>query len=205
MRPRPQPHRHLHALQRPPRQLGVGQLRHRHQVVGRHRQRHLADHRQRLHDLARVTLGEPTADFALHLKTAQLNGLAGNLSAATEALTALLAAKHARWGDAFRWHFIGHLQSRKAPLVSEVCELCHSLDSESAARRLSIPALVEEIDDETALEISIIENLQREHLNPIEIAISYQRLMADVGLSPEDVAKKVSKDRTTVVNFLRLL
>jgi PLP dependent protein len=54
-----------------------------------------------------------------------------------------LQAKHERWGDAFRWHFIGHLQSRKAPLVSELCELCHSLGSESAARRLSIPALVE--------------------------------------------------------------
>ena len=54
-----------------------------------------------------------------------------------------LAAKHAAYGDAFRWHFIGHLQSRKAPLVSELCELCHSLSSESAAKKLTIPALVE--------------------------------------------------------------
>ena len=54
-----------------------------------------------------------------------------------------LPAKHARYGDAFRWHFIGHLQSRKAPAVNAICELCHSLDSESAARRLTIPALVE--------------------------------------------------------------
>ena len=54
-----------------------------------------------------------------------------------------LAAKQAQYGAAFRWHFIGHLQSRKAPLVSELCELCHSLASESAARQLSIPALVE--------------------------------------------------------------
>jgi hypothetical protein len=54
-----------------------------------------------------------------------------------------LEAKHAVYGDAFRWHFIGHLQSRKAPLVSELCELCHSLSSESAARKLTIPALVE--------------------------------------------------------------
>src|SRR5204863_8076755 len=45
--------------------------------------------------------------------------------------------------DAFRWHFIGHLQSRMAPVVSELCELCHSLASESAARKLTIPALVE--------------------------------------------------------------
>jgi hypothetical protein len=54
-----------------------------------------------------------------------------------------LEAKHARYGDAFRWHFIGHLQSRKAPAVSGLCELVHSLDSDSAARRLSIPALVQ--------------------------------------------------------------
>ena len=54
-----------------------------------------------------------------------------------------LAAKHLLYGDAFRWHFIGHLQSRKAPVVSEICELCHSLSSESAAGKLSIPALVE--------------------------------------------------------------
>jgi PLP dependent protein len=54
-----------------------------------------------------------------------------------------LEAKHARYGDAFRWHFIGHLQSRKAKVVNELCELCHSLSSESAAKRLTIPALVE--------------------------------------------------------------
>src|SRR5215207_1547282 len=54
-----------------------------------------------------------------------------------------LAAKHDRYGDAFRWHFIGHLQSRKAKVVNETCELVHSLDSESAARRLEIPALVQ--------------------------------------------------------------
>ncbi len=54
-----------------------------------------------------------------------------------------LQAKHRVYGEAFRWHFIGHLQSRKAPLVSELCELCHSLASESAARKLTIPALVE--------------------------------------------------------------
>ena len=54
-----------------------------------------------------------------------------------------LADKHARWGDTFRWHFIGHLQSRKAKTVNELCELCHSLSSESGAAKLAIPALVE--------------------------------------------------------------
>ena len=54
-----------------------------------------------------------------------------------------LERKHAEYGDVFRWHFIGHLQSNKAKVVNRICELVHSLDSESAARRLSIPALVE--------------------------------------------------------------
>ena len=54
-----------------------------------------------------------------------------------------LEAKHAAYAGTFRWHFIGHLQSRKARRVGELCELVHSLDSESAARRLECPALVE--------------------------------------------------------------
>ena len=54
-----------------------------------------------------------------------------------------LDEKHATYGDAFRWHFIGHLQSRKAKIVNRICELVHSLSSESAAKRLEIPALVE--------------------------------------------------------------
>ena len=54
-----------------------------------------------------------------------------------------LERKHAVYGDAFRWHFIGHLQSNKAKVVDRICELVHSVDSESAARRLTIPLLVE--------------------------------------------------------------
>ena len=54
-----------------------------------------------------------------------------------------LERKHAEYGHAFRWHFIGHLQSNKAKTVNGICELVHSLDSESAARRLTVPALVE--------------------------------------------------------------
>ena len=54
-----------------------------------------------------------------------------------------LEAKHDAHGDAFRWHFIGHLQSRKTKIVNRICELVHSLDSESAARRLDVPALVQ--------------------------------------------------------------
>ena len=54
-----------------------------------------------------------------------------------------LERKHAEYGTAFRWHFIGHLQSNKVKVVNRICELVHSLDSESAARRLTVPALVE--------------------------------------------------------------
>jgi len=54
-----------------------------------------------------------------------------------------LERKHAEYGDVFRWHFIGKLQSNKAKVVNRICELVHSLDSESAARRLTVPALLE--------------------------------------------------------------
>jgi uncharacterized pyridoxal phosphate-containing UPF0001 family protein len=54
-----------------------------------------------------------------------------------------LERKHAEYGDAFRWHFIGHVQSNKVKVVNSICELVHSLASESAARRLTVPALVE--------------------------------------------------------------
>ena len=54
-----------------------------------------------------------------------------------------LERKHAAYGDEFRWHFIGHLQSNKAKVVNGICELAHSLASASAAKRLAVPALVE--------------------------------------------------------------
>jgi hypothetical protein len=54
-----------------------------------------------------------------------------------------LEAKHAEYGDAFRWHFIGRLQSNKVKVVNRICELVHSLDSHSAGARLEVPALVQ--------------------------------------------------------------
>jgi PLP dependent protein len=54
-----------------------------------------------------------------------------------------LERKHAEYGDAFHWHFIGHLQSNKTKVVNRICELVHSLDSDSVAGRLTVPALVE--------------------------------------------------------------
>jgi PLP dependent protein len=54
-----------------------------------------------------------------------------------------LERKREHYRDAFRWHFIGHLQSNKVKVVNELCELVHSLGSDSAARRLTVPALLE--------------------------------------------------------------
>ena len=54
-----------------------------------------------------------------------------------------LEAKHAEYGDAFQWHFIGQLQSNKVKVVNRICELVHSADTDSAARRLAVPMLVQ--------------------------------------------------------------
>jgi ParB family chromosome partitioning protein len=69
-----------------------------------------------------------------------------------------------------------------------------------------IPAYILEVEREAdMLELAIIENIQRENLNPIEVALGYQRLIDECHLTQEEVAAKVGKDRTTVTNFLRLL
>lgn len=72
--------------------------------------------------------------------------------------------------------------------------------------RKTIPAYVMRVDtDAEMLELGLIENLQREDLNPIEISLSFKRLMDECHLTQEDVAEKVGKERSTVTNFLRLL
>jgi ParB family chromosome partitioning protein len=69
-----------------------------------------------------------------------------------------------------------------------------------------IPAYIIRVDsDREMLELALIENLQREHLNPIEIAISYRRLLEECDLTQEQVSERIGKDRSTVTNFLRLL
>ena len=89
----------------------------------------------------------PGVTVVVATKYVSLDGLAMLAEAGVEVVgenrAQDLQAKHARYGDAFRWHFIGHLQSNKVKLVNGVCELVHSLDSESAARRLTVPALLE--------------------------------------------------------------
>ncbi len=68
-----------------------------------------------------------------------------------------------------------------------------------------IPALVKEIDDRTATELSLIENLQRENLNAVEEALGYRDLMDKFGLTQEEAAERVGKSRASVANILRLL
>jgi len=69
-----------------------------------------------------------------------------------------------------------------------------------------VPAFVLEVQsDVEMLELSLIENIQREDLNPIDVARAYHRLVTECHLSQEDVAKRVGKDRSTVTNFMRLL
>jgi ParB family transcriptional regulator, chromosome partitioning protein len=70
---------------------------------------------------------------------------------------------------------------------------------------LRIPAVIRDADEHAALEIALIENLQREDLNPIEEAQAYERLISEFGITQEEVARRVGKNRTTIANMLRLL
>jgi ParB family chromosome partitioning protein len=69
----------------------------------------------------------------------------------------------------------------------------------------AIPAYVRQADDQQMLEMSLIENIQRENLNPIEVALSYQRLITECNLKQEELGDHVGKNRSTVTNYLRLL
>jgi ParB family chromosome partitioning protein len=69
----------------------------------------------------------------------------------------------------------------------------------------TIPAYVRTADDQQMLEMALIENIQRENLNAIEIALSYQRLLSECDLKQEELGDRVGKNRTTVNNYLRLL
>lgn len=68
-----------------------------------------------------------------------------------------------------------------------------------------IPAFVRAVEKDQLLELALIENIQREDLNPIEIAVAFQRLANEHGLSHERIAERTGKDRSTITNFLRLL
>ena len=73
------------------------------------------------------------------------------------------------------------------------------------AKLKSIPAYVREANDQQMLEMALIENIQRENLNAIEIATSYQKLLTECNLKQEELGDRVGKKRTTVTNYLRLL
>jgi len=73
------------------------------------------------------------------------------------------------------------------------------------AGKATVPAIVRQLSNEQAMEIAIIENLQREDLNPVEQARAYERLSRDFGLTQEQMAQRTGKDRSSVSNFLRLL
>jgi len=70
---------------------------------------------------------------------------------------------------------------------------------------IKIPALIRTIQQEKQMEISLVENLQREELNPIEISVAYNKLIQDLNYTQQQVAEIVGKDRTSVSNYLRLL
>jgi ParB family chromosome partitioning protein len=70
---------------------------------------------------------------------------------------------------------------------------------------LRVPVIVRDVPDEKLLEVALIENIQRENLNPIDEALAYRRLLEELNLTQEEVAGAVGKDRTSVANYLRLL
>ena len=79
------------------------------------------------------------------------------------------------------------------------------LQAAKIAKLKNIPVYIRTANDQQMLELALIENIQRENLNPIEIAVSYQRLLTECQLNQEALGTRVGKDRTTVNNYLRLL
>ncbi len=69
----------------------------------------------------------------------------------------------------------------------------------------TVPVIVQQFSDEQLLELTLIENIQREDLTPMEVAHAFQRLVSELGLSHEEIARRTGKDRSTITNMLRLL
>ncbi|MCZ2075545.1 MAG: ParB/RepB/Spo0J family partition protein [Bryobacterales bacterium] len=98
------------------------------------------------------------------------------------------------------------------PLVVRRCENRYQLvagERRWRAAKLAglerVPAIVQDVPDAQLLEITLIENIQREDLNPIEAAMAFARLSTDLQLTHEEIARRTGKDRTTITNLLRLL
>ena len=79
------------------------------------------------------------------------------------------------------------------------------LQASQLAKLKQVPVYIRKADDQQMLEMALIENIQRENLNPIEIALSYQRLLTECQIKQETLGDRVGKNRTTVNNYLRLL
>lgn len=93
------------------------------------------------------------------------------------------------------------LSDRKYQLISGE----RRLRASQIANLKEVPAYVRTADDEQMLEMALIENIQREDLNPIEIALTYQRMIDELGLKQNELGEKVGKKRATVTNYLSLL
>ncbi|MCD6399325.1 ParB/RepB/Spo0J family partition protein [candidate division WOR-3 bacterium] len=102
----------------------------------------------------------------------------------------------------------GILQPLLVRKVGEKYELVYGHRRFEAAKKAGlteIPVVIRELSDREVLEISIIENVQREDLNPLDEAKAYQKLAKEFGLTQEEIAKRVGKERSTITNKLRLL
>jgi len=107
-----------------------------------------------------------------------------------------LAGKHARYGASFRWHFIGHLQSNKVKVVNRLCELVHSLASETAASRLTIPAL---------LEVNLAGEQSKSGVSPDEVAAFLERHESIRGLMTMPPLARAPEDSRPYFRRLREL
>ena len=96
---------------------------------------------------------------------------------------------------------VRRLENNKYQLISGE----RRLRASKMAGLTGVPAYIRTANDQEMIEMALIENIQREDLNPIEISINYQRLMKECELNQEQLAERVGKDRSTIANFLRLL
>ncbi|MFN0103679.1 MAG: ParB/RepB/Spo0J family partition protein [Bryobacteraceae bacterium] len=96
-------------------------------------------------------------------------------------------------------------------IVRKVGEQFHMIAGERRWRAAKlaglteVPVVVQELSDSRVLEVALIENIQREDLNPIEIATAFEKLAGDLGLSHEEIGQRTGKERSTITNMLRLL
>ena len=94
---------------------------------------------------------------------------------------------------------------RKGPAAFQIIAGERRWRAASIAGLTQVPVIVREADDQKVLELAIVENIQREDLNPIELAVAFERMAAELSLSHEEIGRKTGKDRVTVTNSIRLL